>query len=715
MTGVTLELQKVSEAEGAELLRGTEQSADISSEDETLIVLGSLALEYLGERSEEVDDVLADPSGFVIRAKNPRLVLVAGSTPTAISSAVHAILERFGVRWFFPGELGTVIPKEEELRLEVSEWKEKPSFKSRYFQIRNVDEWMKRQKMGGFYFPPGTHGLPLGKGASLEETPELFALINGERSARQHCISNPEVLRRTVESVKAAFREYPDLPWYGMGPNDGGGFCECSECLALDGGDRDPFSVDRSVTDRYVWFFNQVLESIEDEFPEKKIAFYVYHTYMRPPVKVKPNPKIVPAIAPIGLCRVHGLSNAVCPERSYLKKIVEAWCALLPEIYIHGYWFNLADPGMLFIQTHRMRDEIPFYAKHQITGFRTECTGHWAVQGPSLYIAARLMWDAEADPDAILHDFCHKLFGAAAEPMFDYFVLLDQQMRDADHHTGSAFNLLQFYPEEVRKQAGALIAKAKTLAVASPYQERVGLFSEGFSYADAFAEMIEARDQYDWEMAYKHLQEMERLRKKLQGYDHPMLSGGAERHLDRFFKLPVEQGYHRSREGNQVIVHLEDRWNFLLDPQQVGEDLHYERLGLKGGNWQSVPTWSSTWSDQGLRYYRGLAWYRQNVEIPEEFADKRVFLWFGGVDESARVWVNGELIGTGPTSAFTPFELDATTAVRSGKNEITVCVANQRTDELGTGGIMAPAFFYAPAKGMEAQLENIQPLRETFP
>ena len=55
-------------------------------------------------------------------------------------------------------------------------------------------------------------------------------------------------------------------------------------------------------------------------------------------------------------------------------------------------------------------------------------------------------------------------------------------------------------------------------------------------------------------------------------------------------------------------------------------------------------TSSSSWSNQGLRYYKGLAWYRQTLDVPKEFVDQRVFLWCGGVDEKAKVWVNGKLV-----------------------------------------------------------------------
>jgi hypothetical protein len=43
-------------------------------------------------------------------------------------------------------------------------------------------------------------------------------------------------------------------------------------------------------------------------------------------------------------------------------------------------------------------------------------------------------------------------------------------------------------------------------------------------------------------------------------------------------------------------------------------------------------------------------------------------------------------------------------------------VLNGVVDELGTGGIVAPLFLYAPADGADAQIDNGRfELKETFP
>lgn len=711
ISGATIPTEQISPSTLSSRLKAAEKN------NQTPILLGSLAREYLSQREKQL--VLPkNPNGFVLKVD--KVVAIAGASPRGTEIGTYELLEQLGVRWFFPGPLGTVIPTAREIKIPAQTTVQSPSFAARHFGFNALDkdpviaEWKKHQREGGPFFPPA-HGIKLGADVSFETHPEFYSLVKGQRVNRQICISNPEVLRRAIQTTRDYFRQNPEAPWIGMGPNDNGGFCECASCQAHDGGDWDPFSSDRSVTDRYIWFFNQILDAIKDEYPDKKIAFYIYHTYLRPPVKVKPNPRIVGALAPIGLCRVHGVSNPLCPEKGYLKRLLTEWKQILPEVYERAYWFNLADPGMWFVQTHRLKDELAFYAKEGITGFRTEVTPQWAVQGPSLYIAGKLMWNAKQDTDALLNEFCEKLFGPAAEPMKRYFRKIDERLEQSDHHTGSAFDITQFYPPAVRAELMGLIRKAKELATESPYRERVEVYALGANYSNNLAEMIEARNRHDWGKAHAALQAMDATREAAQALQPPVLSRQAESYLRRFFRLPVEQGHQRTTQGNVLVAPLEDRWEVLLDPQRVGESLNYFSPSTKGGNWQPTATFSTTWSNLGLRYYKGLAWFRQTIHIPKEHVGKRLFLWLGGVDETARVWVNGTLIGTSPVSAFTPFELDATEVLREGPNEVVLCVANLKVDELGTGGITAPGFVYAPAKGKDAVLENVKPLRETFP
>jgi hypothetical protein len=356
-----------------------------------------------------------------------------------------------------------------------------------------------------------------------------------------------------------------------------------------------------------------------------------------------------------------------------------------------------------------------------LRGWRVETFPNYVSQTPSLYVAARLMWNHTADVDALLADFHEKCFGPASAPMAAYHALVDAALRDADHATGSAWDMPFFYPAPLRVKADALLAEAVRLAVASPFRERVAAVLRSFRLVDHFIGMMEARTRCDFPAAMEALRRMdEEAGALMETKPVPLLSAGRfstyVNYMNRFFRPATEGGYQRVCGGNRLLAAAGDLWEFQIDPQRVGEALRWWDPALRGGSWQSIRTSGSSWSNQGLRYYKGLAWYRQTVQLPADTEGKRVFLWCGGVDEKAKVWVNGKPVGISHGAAFYPFELDATPAVKPGSNTIVVSVLNAVVDDLGTGGIVAPVFLYEPAAGAAAKLDNGRfQLRDTFP
>ena len=59
--------------------------------------------------------------------------------------------------------------------------------------------------------------------------------------------------------------------------------------------------------------------------------------------------------------------------------------------------------------------------------------------------------------------------------------------------------------------------------------------------------------------------------------------------------------------------------------------------------------------------------YRKMIEIPEDWLDGRVFLYFGGVKAAFRLWVNGEEIGYSQDSML-PAEFELTGKLKAGEN-----------------------------------------------
>ena len=680
------------------------------------------------------------PDAFLVSV-TPDAVSLVGNTPQGTLIAAYELLEQLGCRWYLPGDLGAVVPKTRTVSLQVGETYQAPSFPSRHLQ--NVDDnlpWARRARLGGPVFP-SCHGISLLPQAEFDNEPGLFALVNGKRQDSQLCLSNPEVLERAIAAAIGKFDEDPDRPWIGMGPRDSGGYCECEGCLALDSGEIDPITNRPSRTDRYVWFFNRVLEAVHEKHPGKKICFYAYDRLKFPPCKFQPSPYLVPAFAPITQCRIHGIGNPVCPDRAMYEKTIREWCAAVPETYERGYYFNLACPGFPFSKVHAIREETPLACEYGVKGWRVETKASWASNGPSLYVAARLMWDVTTDVDALLAEFYDKFFGPAADPMGQYFELVDSAFRDTDSHTGGSFGMPCFFPPERMARATRLLDRAakKTARSEDPlYSERVRVFRMNHERLDAFLDMLEQRNRFDFATANESLDKLYALTDTMINYrlfpsDRPekpvsemshstwsrqawlIYPGVAPSYINRFWAPCTRAGYQRTVTDGDLVAGTPDEWDFLIDPTDVGEALGWYRDGLIGGNWQKIRTKTASWSDQGLHYYKGVAWYRAIVTIGSEFEGRGVYLWFGGVDEHAKVWLNGRFAGEsddpgegvpGMAGVFKPCDIPVTKLVRFDRpNTVAVKVTNVELNELGTGGIVAPVMFWSPKT--RASLERL--------
>ena len=173
----------------------------------------------------------------------------------------------------------------------------------------------------------------------------------------------------------------------------------------------------------------------------------------------------------------------------------------------------------------------------------------------------------------------------------------------------------------------------------------------------------------------------------------------AHSYLDRFWSPAVEQAHERTTERGELVAPLPEVWDFLIDPTGVGESLGWFREAEIGGNWQPMHTSTASWSEQGLHYYKGAAWYRTEVEVPAAWDRRRIYIFFGSVDEQARVWVNGRLLGDSPGRSFQPFEFEATGVLRPGAvNTVAVRILNEELNEIGTGGITAPVMLWSPGE-----------------
>jgi len=119
-------------------------------------------------------------------------------------------------------------------------------------------------------------------------------------------------------------------------------------------------------------------------------------------------------------------------------------------------------------------------------------------------------------------------------------------------------------------------------------------------------------------------------------------------------------------------------WNFGWAQQKIlSEDI---------GNWKQVnlphdwdinyaPAADARTGNDGGYYPGGFGCYKKSFIAPKLKQGDTLKLYFDGVYQNCEVYVNGQFAGR-HGYGYTPFRIDITTLLRTGKNEVEVCVDN---------------------------------------
>jgi hypothetical protein len=115
----------------------------------------------------------------------------------------------------------------------------------------------------------------------------------------------------------------------------------------------------------------------------------------------------------------------------------------------------------------------------------------------------------------------------------------------------------------------------------------------------------------------------------------------------------------------------------------------------------TLTSWSDN-SDAGVKYFSGTATYTKTIQATQEWFKKGAHLWIdlGDVKNLAGVTVNGKSLGI---VWHKPYRVDATSALRAGKNEVTIEVTNAWVNRLiGDQQPGATKYTYADVKPYKA-------------
>ncbi len=144
-----------------------------------------------------------------------------------------------------------------------------------------------------------------------------------------------------------------------------------------------------------------------------------------------------------------------------------------------------------------------------------------------------------------------------------------------------------------------------------------------------------------------------------------------EADMNETVKLPGSM----AENGKGYDVSLSTNWTGDIVDRSFFNDNKYEKY-RQPGNFK-VPFWL-----QPVKYYRGVAWYQKEFELPQEFAAQRVFLYLERPHWETTVFVNGKEAGR-QNSLAVAHQYDITDFFAAGKNRISIRVNNDMVVPVG--------------------------------
>ena len=117
-------------------------------------------------------------------------------------------------------------------------------------------------------------------------------------------------------------------------------------------------------------------------------------------------------------------------------------------------------------------------------------------------------------------------------------------------------------------------------------------------------------------------------------------------------------------------IDLAGTWNYCLDPDDSGEKSGFSKVSTDCSGWKNMEI-PNNWYLTEVGDYFGVVWFRREIDLPECWSGKEVYLKFKAVDYYADVWLNDQYLGW-HEGYFTPFEFRVTDYLKPGKNVLVV-------------------------------------------
>lgn len=482
-------------------------------------------------------------------------------------SAVYEFLDKkLGVRWLWPGELGEYVPECKNIVVDKWDQEYRPEFietqlglgplrygkdfwgsKSAANAYEHATKlWVRRHRFCLTKNISGCHAFFQYWKRFGKTHPEFFSLLpdgkrkpfNGDFTGHfvTMCVSQPALRKQLICDWME--HKQPPWSWQGVngynylpcGDNDSPGMCMCKNCRALDAPDprfktslywtgkimpgfnlagrgiypEDEQQNEPSLSDRYAKFYLSVYNDAVKINPNVMVTASAYVNYASPPKQTKLNDRICISIVPPGIYPQTENTGKSFREQWQGWRDTGAVLKLRPNITHAGH-------NMPVSYARWLQRNFAFAAERGMVATAWDSLlGEYAIQGPTLYMLARMHVRPDMSCDAILDEY-YTAFGPAKEVVkeyFDYWEVISKNVTEEEfkryskeEQGGDHRNWLRvadrIFTPSVMRRGRELMNKVKAVPGLDKVEKaRVKFIDDGLTHAEMTLKALRAYKEF---------------------------------------------------------------------------------------------------------------------------------------------------------------------------------------------------------------------------
>ncbi len=586
-----------------------------------------------------------------------------GDKNRGASHAMYAFLEdELGVRW--PWNHAISAPEQKIITVRNPEGCWIPKLNIR--EIRGYKgvryPWQVRLRYGKHNAPPYGHAFTDWWDKYGKDHPEYFSLNFGKRQPtviggdkmdiaaftgpmKQKialCISNDAVVDRIIKNWGGKTQ------YINICENDAPGAlsCHCDACRALDAlKPGEPFNY--NLADRYLVFARKVLKKAKAVRKDARVSMYAYNASQDAPRRERPDKDVVLGIVPT----------------EFAMDKIEAYVGSWKKAGMNEFYYR---PNRHFYY----RTVVPAgYEKHFFEVFKYLCSQNSIGFD---YDATELISCTDAFSDYVI-------FKGMQDPSRDFNYWEKHYMQafaPADKEVGAYYRYWRenVWEKRLAKDQTALEKFGKYSNFGRGLAWKIKQYYKDSDFVDAGKYLDQALSRKDLSVGVRKL--IETLREENRHFHLIFRAVGNKTDEDslallkyrKAHNIPLFLGsekYYGDLCGIDRVMNLTEYdppflptplfWKFKLDPKDVGMK---EKWYLSQADWKDVMATNRPWENPYPHYkniseelrkktakYDGIAWYAVSVKVDPALKGRKIYIFFGAVDESCWIWVNGKKAG----------------------------------------------------------------------